>query len=380
MGGATMRFAIIGTIGLTMLVASGAEAQTAVPVPAERPQVTVDPDATVHIPPIVVPPSAFISPQARKTQYGVMTHPYPPIPAANAPLADYQNGRDRLNKEVYLPIIARAKAKYPVTLGSETIAGVYADVVKPKDGIAPRNEDRLLINLHGGAFYNGARTESLVESIPISALGKIKIVSLDYREGPEFKFPAASEDVAAVYRELLKTYEPENIGIFGCSAGGTLTAEAIAWFQKEKLPMPGAIGIFCAGAVRGIVGDSTYIAPPFAYAQMPPPLPIKGDMAGMEPGGYFVGSDAKDPLVSPVYAPDVLAKFPPTLIMTGTRDMAMSAAVFTHTQLVKAGVDADLHVWEGMWHGFFFDPDLPESADAYAVIVKFFDKHLGRKS
>jgi len=374
-----MRYAIIVVMGLALASTAAANAQTASPSPAERPHVTVDDDATVHIPPIVVPPSAFISPEAKAMLHDVMTHPYPPVPAANAPLSEFQNGRDRLNKEVYLPIIERAKAKYPVELGSETIAGVYADVVTPKDGIAPRNKDRILINLHGGAFYNGARTESLVESIPIASVGKIKIVSLDYREGPEFKFPAASEDVAAVYKELLKKYKPQNIGIYGCSAGGTLTAEAVAWFEKEKLPMPGAIGIFCAGAIRGIAGDSTYIAPPFAYAQMPPP-PIRTEMKGGEPGGYFVGSDAKDPLVSPAYSLAVLAKFPPTLVMTGTRDMAMSGAVYTHTLLVKAGVDADLHVWEGMWHGFFFDPGLPESADAYDVVVKFFDKHLGRKS
>jgi hypothetical protein len=30
-----------------------------------------------------------------------------------------------------------------------------------------------------------------------------------------------------------------------------------------------------------------------------------------------------------------------------------------------------------LWHGFMFDPDLPESDDASAVIAKFFDRHLG---
>jgi len=40
-------------------------------------------------------------------------------------------------------------------------------------------------------------------------------------------------------------------------------------------------------------------------------------------------------------------------------------------------VDAELHVWDGMWHAFLFDPDLPESQQAYRVIVSFFAKHLG---
>jgi acetyl esterase/lipase len=48
------------------------------------------------------------------------------------------------------------------------------------------------------------------------------------------------------FRQLLKHYPPRNIGIYGCSSGGMLTAEAVAWFQKEKLPRPGAIGLFCS--------------------------------------------------------------------------------------------------------------------------------------
>jgi hypothetical protein len=30
-----------------------------------------------------------------------------------------------------------------------------------------------------------------------------------------------------------------------------------------------------------------------------------------------------------------------------------------------------------MWHSFFSDPELPESKAAYAVIARFFDRHLG---
>jgi acetyl esterase/lipase len=49
----------------------------------------------------------------------------------------------------------------------------------------------------------------------------------------------------------------------------------------------------------------------------------------------------------------------------------------SHALLVEAHVEADLHVYEGMWHAFFIYPELPESAAAYSVIVRFFDKHLG---
>src|ERR1700761_6911582 len=232
----TARICLIAGLA-ALALATPAFAQQA--APAERPKVTVDADATIHIPPITVPASGFISAEAKTQLHDIMTHPYPPIPKAGDPIEAYQKGREALNRDVYAPMIARDKALYAVDLGSETIAGVYADVVTPKDGIAPRNKNRILINVHGGPFCSGAPTESPCESLPIAALGKIKIVSLDYREGPEYKFPAASEDVAAVYRELLKRYKPKNIGIYGCSAGGTLTAEAVAWFEKEKLPLAG---------------------------------------------------------------------------------------------------------------------------------------------
>jgi epsilon-lactone hydrolase len=47
--------------------------------------------------------------------------------------------------------------------------------------------------------------------------------------------------------------------------------------------------------------------------------------------------------------------------------------------LVRLGVEADLHIWEGMGHATYaFNPKAPESDEVHQVIVDFFDKHLGR--
>src|SRR5207253_2291526 len=117
-------------------------------------------------------------------------------------------------------------AVYPVNVEEQNIAGVRTDVVTPKDVIALRNRDRVLINLHGGGYScaTGGGLAGLVESIPVAGVGKIKVVAIDYRTAPQYHFPAATEDVAAVYRQLLKTHKPENIGMYGCSTGATLTA------------------------------------------------------------------------------------------------------------------------------------------------------------
>ena len=275
--------------------------------------------------------------------------------------------------------LARQREAFAVDKDDTSVGGVHAFVYTPKNGIAEPNKSRVLIDLHGGGFRECWPGCAELESIPIAALGRIKVVSVDYRQGPKYHHPAASEDVAAVYRELLKTYRPENVGIYGCSAGGMLTGMSVAWFQRHDLPRPGAIGILCAGAAGGVGaafgGDANYTTMPLGEGRVAPPETASGAPAS----GYFAGTDPNDPLVSPASSAEVLAKFPPTLIVTGTRGFELSNAVYTHTQLVKQGVDADLHVWEGMFHGFFYNPDVPESRDCYDVIIRFFASRLGKR-
>jgi len=343
-------------------------------IPSEaQSQVAVDDDGTVHIPAFELPLSSYMSGAAKHSYIEQRLHPVP-MDWGDDPV----KVRATLDRAYHAPLLARAKALYPVSIEEKRIAGVRTDVVIPKEGVASKNRHRVLINLHGGGFSVGAGMGGQIESIPIAGVAKIKVISVDYREAPENVFPAASEDVAAVYKELLKEYKPENIGIYGCSAGGILTAMSIAWFQKEKLPRPGAIGIFCAAdAVLG--GDSVYMAAPLGPllgSKMPPPAASPNPPpAALQ---YLRGVDLRSPLVSPTLHPDVLAQFPPTLLITGTRDHAGSSVIYAHSRLVRAGVEADLHVWEGMWHGFFFDPDLPESKEVFDIVSWFFDRHLGK--
>src|SRR6202020_1269335 len=117
----------------------------------------------------------------------------------------------------------RAAEIYPVRIENRVFGGVKAEVIMPKEGVAANERDRILINLHGGAFLWGEGSGGEIESIPIASVGRITVITIAYRQGPEYKFPAASEDVGAVYKALLARYKPRNIGIYGCSAGGILT-------------------------------------------------------------------------------------------------------------------------------------------------------------
>lgn len=336
------------------------------PAPAQQAAgPTSTPDGVVHVPAFDLPPSSYLSPEylANMKRRAGAAHP------VNLAAPDINVMRAGIERQL-APQVVDTQRRYPVTITSQTIAGVKTRTVLPKSGEAdPR---RVLINLHGGGFSMCADACAMLESIPIAAVGRYKVVTVDYRQGPEHVFPAASEDVAAVYRELLKRYRPENIGIYGCSAGGALTGEVAAWFQKEHLPNPAALGIFGAGGSRFGSGDSAYVAA-YIDGSFPPPAP-----AGTPPTGYFSGTRMDDPLVSPALHKDVIARFPPTLLITGTRAIDMSPAIYTHTELVKAGVDSQLIVGEGMGHCYIYDATTPEARDAYGIIVHFFDEHLGK--
>lgn len=322
-------------------------------------------DGSVTASAVTVPYSSVASPEARAF-FPKMLAAGSKAPPITAPIEQSRAFYDRMNSDR----AARMEKLYPVNIHAESIAGVGTDVVLPAQGIAPANRDRVLINLHGGAFLWGAHSGGLVESIPIASLARIKVISVDYRQGPEHTFPAASDDVEAVYRALLKQYKAANIGIYGCSAGGILTAEAVARIITDKLPVPGAIGTFC-GSLLDDDGDSAYVAPLLNGQGVP------AHLLNLTALPYFHGANPGDPLVQPGLSPSLLAQFPPTLLITGTRDMTMSSVIASQQLLDRAGAQTELHVWEGMWHSFFSDPELPESKDAYRVIATFFLRHLG---
>ena len=48
----------------------------------------------------------------------------------------------------------------------------------------------------------------------------------------------------------------------------------------------------------------------------------------------------------------------------------------SHNALVKNGVEAELHLWDGLLHAFWYSLELPESREVDDVITKFFDHHL----
>lgn len=318
----------------------------------------IEPDGTVHVGRIVPVPSA-LSPEAQ-----AFLRRSEPDQAPPEPLSERRNRTD-----AWAITAADAWSRLlPNQLVNTSIAGVPVRIVTPA-AMPAGNADKVLLNLHGGGFNSDSG--SYTESIPIAGYSHIKVVAVLYRLAPEHPYPAALEDSIAVYRELLKTYKPQHIVIYGTSAGAILTAQVAARIHQLGLPEPAALGIFSGLGDFARPGDSINLYALRGFA---------GPLAPVAPGAhdseYLGTTDPRDPVVSPIYGD--LRPMPPTLFVTSGRDLLLSGTVNLHRAFVNAGVDAQLLVYDGLPHAFWYDHRLPESIEANQAMARFFVAHLGK--
>ena len=308
----------------------------------------IDADGTARIT-RVVPVPRTVSPEAQKLLATGETW----APGPNSPEA--------------AQLIAKARELYPVKDEEKTISGVPVRVFMPLS-VPAAKRDRVLINLHGGGFM--VDSGSFVESIPIANLTSTQVISVYYRLATKAPFPAAVDDVVAVYKEVLKTYKPAKIAIYGTSAGAILTGQVAVRLKHDGLPMPAALGFFTGHADFTRAGDSqSFFAVPGLVGSRPPEPETNRP--------YMKGADAKSPLASPIYAD--LKGLPPTLCITGTRDLFLSATSTFHRALLRAGVESELVVYDSMPHAFWYIIGSPESKEALETMAQYFDRHLGGK-
>ncbi len=267
---------------------------------------------------------------------------------------------------------ARARVAWtricPNTLVDETMAGVPVHIVTP-DNMPESNKEKVLLNLHGGGFNSDSG--SYTESIPIASYAGIKVVAVLYRLAPEHPYPAAVDDSVAVYKELLKTYRPDHIVIYGTSAGAILTAEVAAKLKQLGLPEPAALGIFSGMGDFAVMGDSMAM---YALRGLSGHLDVPdGKVHDSE---YAAATNLKDPVLSPIYSD--LHGLPSTLFITSGRDLLLSGTANLHRAYLNAGVDARLVVYDALPHAFWYDPMLPEAIEANHIMADFFVRQLGK--
>jgi len=343
---------------VTALLAIGiaAQAQSTAQVPQSNTS-TIDAQGTAHVT-RVVPLPATVSEDGRKFMAQPRSDADPRTSLAE----------NRANAEKWQETLARdMQSMYPAALSRDTIAGVPVRIITPPS-IPDDKKDRVLLNVHGGGFQ--ADWGSVAETVPIASLTHTRVVAVLYRLAPEHPFPAQVEDTIAVYRELLKTYKPRNIALYGTSAGAILTGEVAVRLNQMGLPLPGALGIFSGSGDFARPGDSLAI---FGLWGLSGFLENPGARG---PDAYVGQTDPRDPVLSPIFAD--LKAMPPALFLTSERDLLLSGTSNLHRAFRKAGADAELIVFDGLHHAFWNEFRLPESVEADRIIADFFDRHLGK--
>jgi len=261
-----------------------------------------------------------------------------------------------MREEMAAPMLAGVTAQ----IETVRIAGVLCYDCVPAGGADP--DGPVYLYIHGGAFvFGGGLFAKALGARGADALG-MRVVSVDYRMPPDHPFPAAPEDIVAVYRALIETIDPARIVIGGGSAGGNLAAAATLMIRDRGLAMPAGTILLTPEVDLTEAGDT------FRTNE---DLDIILKRGLPECNALYAGSHAlTDPYVSPLFA-DFGKGFPPTLVQSGTRDLFLSNSVLIHRKLRDAGIDAELHVWEAMPHGGFGRDNHPEAREIHAEVGRF---------
>jgi epsilon-lactone hydrolase len=259
--------------------------------------------------------------------------------------------------------------KMNITVEKKLLNGIPVHYLKPAE-VPDVFSHAIFFHIHGGGYVCFAGESGITEGICHAAFLKIPTISVDYRMPPDHPYPAALDDVIAAYKGLLELYPDYKIVIGGGSSGGGLTMAAILKMKELKLRLPDAVFLGSPLSDLTKTGDSYYINEGIDRV-----LVTKDGFVDAAVKLYANGVDLRDQYLSPIYGD--LSGFPPTFLVTGTRDLLLSNTVRVHRKLRDAGVEADLVVIEGMSHGdYFLLPDAPESRSIYKDLSKFLKVHF----
>jgi monoterpene epsilon-lactone hydrolase len=320
----------------------------------------------VFVPARLIPPPPTVSPaaQARLSPETTEARPaQPPIHDKAAWRAQTEAGNRELIK-----MLAPAAQAFPTEIVVHELSASKVFELTPKS-LNPATEDAAILYVHGGAFVLGAGEASAYMAMPLTGLSGLRSFSVDYRMPPDHPFPAGLNDVVEAYQWLLKRYAAERIVVVGPSAGGGLAAAFLLKARDLGLPTP------CACVLATPEVDLTESGDTFETNALIDVV-LKGRLRESI-ALYADGHDLKDPYLSPIFG-DFTKGFPPTILLSGTRDLFLSNTVILHRALLRAGIVAELHVWEAMPHAGF--SGAPEDQEVLAEQVRFIKARLGSAS
>ena len=188
----------------------------------------------------------------------------------------------------------------------------------------------------------------------------------EYRLAPEYPWPAACDDTMAVYSEICEN----RITMLGESAGGNLALVTMFKAKKLGLNLPVAAALISPWCNLTNLGDST-----FFNDGRDPTLSLK--QSNMAASHYASGQDLTNPEISPIFG-EFDHTFPNFFISTGTRDLLMSQSILLANKLKASDIFVELNIWEGLWHVFEWNIDLPESRLSLKKVSDFLSKTVAK--
>jgi acetyl esterase/lipase len=234
--------------------------------------------------------------------------------------------------------------------------------------LTPRRfyNSKKVIVIHAGDYTHGPKAIEYGAFLSwADQMGSTALVVI-HRLAPQYRHPAALDDLLAVYRALLETTAPEDIIILGC---GTALAPTLALrIRDEGLPRPHQLIMLCCWI------DLSFENPDIAKQTNVPNERLPNIKAATFL--YHGDADPKDPTLSPLYAE--LSGLPPTLQMYGTDELSYPDDKLFAEKLKQAGVDVTVVEAKGAFQTWVMAPSwVPETREAVAVMAAFVNCHKG---
>ena len=225
-----------------------------------------------------------------------------------------------------------------------------------------------LLYLHGGGYVAmSSRTHRSIAGD--FALRGFRVFTPDYRLAPEHIFPAALEDVTAVWRALRAEIEGP-IFIAGDSSGGGLATALLMSLRDNGEEGPTAACFFSPWIDLACAGES------FKLNRDRDPMQAT-NCVEMLAATYVGRADPRSPLVSPIYGD--LTGLPPLVIFAGDTEVLLDDSTRLAERARSQGVSCDLRIYADMPHAWpLLSAILPEGRQAVDEAAAFLQQAAPR--
>lgn len=276
--------------------------------------------------------------------------------------------RDEKARGPFDALMGAVPAMPGVAFAAAEVAGVAGWWCRPQ-GAVP---ERRLLFLHGGGYLLGTAAAFRGFASHFAAAVRADTFIPDYRRGPEHRFPAAVDDVFAVYRAMAG--QSGRIALAGDSAGGGLALALLSLAAAE-----GPVRAPCCAAVMSPWTDLAMTGDTLVSRAAADPI-FTAEGVGNLARLYLGDADPRDPRASPLYAElrgADLRGLPPVRIDVGDDEILLSDSLRYAQRLHDSGGQVSVHVWMGMPHVVPSKlATLAAARESAAGIGRFLDEHF----